>query len=153
MEIIEYSVNYKEEVNLLMHEILVEEYGFHQFSKDILNSHNHEYLQGNNKLWLAIENDVIIGTTGIIEMSKEQALLKKIYVKTAYRGKGIAKQLLEHCLTHAKKMGYDSVYLETYHRLGRAKAFYEKNGFKEYHNGYEKIQGDEVRYILKLNEL
>lgn len=150
MEILEYINKYKDKVNQLMHEILVEEYGFTQFSEGILNSQNDEYIMGNNKLWLAIENGEIIGTTGIIEISKKHALLKKIYVQESYRGKGIAQQLLNQCLEYAKNSKYDYVFLETYHRLERAKAFYSKNGFIEYHDGYEKKQGDEIRYRLNL---
>ena len=150
MEIIEYIHEYKDHVNNLMHEILVKEYGFEQFSDGILNSQNEEYCMGNNKLWIAMEDGEIIGTTGIIEIDKTSALLKKIYVKENYRGKGIAQKLLNQCLEYAKNIGYDYVYLETYHRLERAKAFYSKNGFLEYHDGYDKIQGDEVRYRLDL---
>ena len=150
MEILEYVHEYKENVNKLMHEILVEEYGFNQFSNGILNSHNEEYFEGNNKLWIAIENGEIIGTIGIIEVSKHHALLKKVYVKETYRGKGIAQQLLNLCLEYAKSMNYDYIFLETYHRLERAKAFYSKNGFIEYDDGYDKTQGDEIRYRLDL---
>ena len=150
MEILEYVKKYKDHVNQLMHDILVTEFGFSQFSDGILSSQNDEYIMGNNKLWLAMEDGEIIGTTGIIEISDKHALLKKIYVKESHRGKGIAQQLLNQCLEYAKNMGYDYVFLETYHRLGRAKSFYSKNGFVEYHDGYEKIQGDEVRFRLDL---
>ncbi len=150
MEILEYVKDYKNHVNNLMHEILVGEYGFDQFSENILNSENDEYIMGNNRLWVAMENGEIIGTTGIIEVSDKHALLKKIYVKESHRGKGIAQQLLNQCLDYARNMGYDYVFLETYHRLERAKAFYSKNGFSEYDDGYEKVQGDEIRYRLDL---
>ena len=152
MEILEYIHEYKDHVNNLMHEILVDEYGFKQFSEEILNFENSEYCMGNNKLWVAMEDGEIIGTTGIIEVSENAALLKKVYVKKAHRGKGIAQKLLNLCLEYAKKLGYDYVFLETYHRLERAKAFYSKNGFLEYDDGYERIQGDEVRYKLNLKD-
>lgn len=152
MKILEYMDKYKNHVNQLMHEILVNEYGFEQFSEGILNSQNEEYFMGNNKLWLAMENDEIIGTTGIIEISEKHALLKKIYVKESHRGKGIAQELLNLCLDYAKEKGYDYVFLETYGRLERAKAFYSKNGFLEYYDGYEKKEGDEIRYRLSLKK-
>lgn len=152
MEILEYGHEYKNHVNNLMHEILVEEFGFSQFSEEIKNAQNEEYITGNNKLWLAIEDGKIIGTTGIIEMAPDHALLKKVYVKETHRGKGIAQQLLNQCLTYAKSVGYDYIYLETYHRLERANAFYLKNGFTPYYHGYEKPQGEEIRYRLSLKE-
>ena len=150
MKILEYIDEYKDNVNNLMHEIMVNEFGFSQFSKGILSSQNEEYNMGNNKLWVAIENGEIIGTTGLIEVSDNHALLKKIYVKESHRGQGIAQQLLDQCLEYAKQIGYDYVFLETYHRLERAKAFYAKNGFKPYDDGYQKPQGEEIRYRLNL---
>lgn len=142
MEIFEYIKDYKDNVNNLMHEILVCEYGFEQFSDGIINSQNDEYIMGNNKLWIAMENGEIIGTTGLIEISEKHALLKKVYVKESHRGKGIAQQLLNQCLNYAKEMNYDYVFLETYQRLERAIAFYSKNGFTEFEDGNEKVQGE-----------
>lgn len=150
MEILEYINEYRDNVNNLMHEIMVNEFGFNQFSDGILNSKNEEYIMDNNKLWIAMEDGEIIGTTGIIEISENHALLKKVYVKESHRGKGIAQQLLNQCLDYAKDKGYDYVFLETYLRLERARAFYSKNGFVEYEDGYEKVQGDEIRYRLNL---
>lgn len=152
MVILEYVQDYRENVNNLMHEVLVEEFGFNQFSDEILNSKNEEYVMNNNKLWLAMENDEVIGTTGIVELSENHALLKKVYVKESHRGKGIAQQLLNQCLDYAKSLGYDYIILETYQRLERAKAFYSKNGFIPYYSGYERPQGEEIRYRLNLKE-
>ena len=152
MKILEYINEYKTQVNNLMYTILVNEFGFCSFSQDILNSQNSEYLEENNKLWIAVENEEIIGTTGLIQISDKEALLKKVYVKETHRGKGIAQQLLNQCINYATNSGYESIYLETYHRLERAKAFYSKNGFVEYYDGYTKPQGDEIRYRLNLKE-
>ena len=150
MEILEYINDYKDTVNQLMHDILVDEFGFQNFSENILKSQNEEFCSGNNKLWLALDNSEVVGTTGLIEISEHHALLKKVYVKEAYRGKGIAQQLLNMCLQYAKDQGYDYIILETYERLTRARNFYSKNGFLEYYDGYQKNQGDEIRYRLDL---
>ena len=150
MEILEYINEYKENVNTLMHNILVDEYGFQELSDEILNAQNEEYNMGNNRLWLAMENGEIIGTTGLIEVSENHAILKKVYVEESHRGKGIAQQLLNQCLEYAKEIGYDYIYLITYDRLDRAKAFYSKNGFIPYDDGYEKPLGEEIRYRLDL---
>ena len=152
MEILEYVHDYKDNVNNLMHEILVEEYGFSQFSEEILNAQNEEYVLNNNKLWLAMENGEIVGTTGIVELPDNHALLKKVYVKETHRGKGIAQQLLDQCLVYAKQLGFDDIILVTYQRLERARAFYSKNGFIPYYNGYERPQGEEIRFRLDLKE-
>lgn len=152
-EILEYIEGYKEEVNKLMHDILVEEYGFETFSESILAANNEEYLKGNNRLWVAVENGEIIGTSGVLEIDEQNILLKKVYVKKAYRGKGIAQKLLDLCIDYANEVGYEYMHLETYYRLERARKFYAKNGFVEYDNGYDKPQGDEIRFQLNLKDL
>lgn len=150
MEIITYSENYRETVNQLMHNIMVDEFGFHQFSNNILACSNLEYLEGNNRLWIATDNNEIIGTIGIIEKNSNHAIIKKLYVKESHRGTGLAKKLLDLCIDYANTLGYDYIYLETYDRLKRANSFYAKHGFEKYHDGYDKPQGDEVQYKLKL---
>lgn len=152
-EILEYTEKYRTEVNQLMHDILVKEYGFEVFSNGILESQNEEFLNGNNKLWLAIYDEEVIGTSGILEIDKSNTLLKKVYVKEEHRGKGVAQKLLNLCIDYANEIGYEYMHLETYHRLERARSFYTKNGFIEYYDGYGKPQGDEIRFKknLKIN--
>ena len=64
--------------------------------------------------WLAIENDKIIGTSGIsfVEkppyyscMSGKIGLLSSMYVVENYRRQGIAKMLLDKIVHEAKKFG------------------------------------------------
>lgn len=152
-EILEYTEEYKDEVNKLMYTILVEEYGFEVFSKEILKSENVEYLKENNKLWIAIVDGKIIGTSGILKIDDKNVLLKKVYVEETYRGKGIAQKLLDLCITYALEIGYEYMRLETYYRLERARGFYTKNGFKECEDGYAKPQGDEIHFQLSLKDL
>ena len=51
-------------------------------------------------------------------------------VDTAYRGKGIGKQLCAHSVEAAKAAGYDSMYLETVSQMTQANRLYLKNGFE-----------------------
>lgn len=150
MEILEYVNTYKDNVNEFVHKIFVDEFGYQEFSNAILSSENEEYFMESNKLWIAIENEEIIGTIGIIEVSEKCAMLKKVYVKEEYRGKGIAQNLLNQCLAYAREKNYDYIFLQTYHRLERARAFYSKNGFIEYEDGYQKTHYNEIRYRLDL---
>ena len=80
VEIVEYTEEYREVVNKIMYDIMVEEYGFTDFSKEILEATNEEYLMEENKLWLAKIEEEFIGTMGIIKIDEENALLKKVYV-------------------------------------------------------------------------
>ncbi len=66
------------------------------------------------------------------------AEMKRLYVRAAFRGLGLGRQLAESVLDAAKIAGYGSVLLDTLDEMEIARAMYEDLGFKEippyYHN-------------------
>ena len=56
--------------------------------------------------------------------------LQKMYLAKAVRGKGIAKELMQKCLTFAKQVGYDKCYIETLPFMKDAQKLYVKSGFE-----------------------
>lgn len=55
--------------------------------------------------------------------------LKRIYVLERVWRKGVGETLLEHCMSTAKQLGNDSIWLGVWERNERARGFYEKQGF------------------------
>ena len=56
--------------------------------------------------------------------------LRKMYFHPEARGLGLGKQLLSHCLSVARAIGYQTVYLETLHNMKAAQQLYRRFGFQ-----------------------
>lgn len=78
------------------------------------------------------ENENIVGGCGVgkIEGVENTCELQKMYCIKSVRETAVLKQLLDACLSFAKKY-YNSVYLEILENMDDEKAFFEKNGFKK----------------------
>lgn len=55
--------------------------------------------------------------------------LRKMYLRPAARGRGLGRAMLARCLTAARRLGYQRMYLETKQTMGDARRLYERNDF------------------------
>ena len=63
-------------------------------------------------------------------VEREYAEIKRMYVRPAFRGRGLGRLMLEHLVAHARAQGLSVVRLETGIHQREAIALYESSGFR-----------------------
>lgn len=115
--------------------------GFQNFDDELLNLPG-EYAEPRGALLLAQVNGEIAGCCALRPLDgcdySIAAEMKRLYVRPAFRGLGLGRQLAEAILDAARHAGYACVLLDTLDDMEAARALYEDLGFEEvppfYHN-------------------
>jgi putative acetyltransferase len=82
------------------------------------------------RMFVAFENGLAMGTVAIRFHDDGTAELKRMYVRRAARGSGIADRLVDQVVASAADRGCRSVWLETVRgAMDRAISLYERHGF------------------------
>ena len=90
-----------------------------------------KYGRPNGRLYVAYLDGAPAGCIALLPSEEGDAELKRLYVRPAFRGRGVALALVERLLDDAREIGYKSVRLDTLPFLGEAIALYRKFGFCE----------------------
>ncbi|NKE68277.1 GNAT family N-acetyltransferase [Ramlibacter sp. RBP-2] len=101
-----------------------------------------EYAAPRGALLLAMVDGQVAGCVGLRPHDAADypnaAEMKRLYVRPAFRGTGLGRQLAEAALDAARQGGYACVLLDTLSDMEAARALYEDLGFDEippyYHN-------------------
>ena len=90
----------------------------------------HAYFAGSREIFLLMKKDgEIIGCGGLLELTPDEAVLKRFYFAREHRGTGMAQILLEKLIGFAGEKGYRFIILDTHKRNIRAQKFFKKSGF------------------------
>lgn len=109
-----------------------EEHLFHaQYNKT---DHIHHVL-------VAYKNKTAVGCGAIKHFDNQTAEIKRMYVSTDYRGKGIATKILNALELWARELNYKHTILETGVKYHEALALYQKHGYSPIprYGQYEKM--------------
>ena len=85
----------------------------------------------------------IVGTVAVKEDDEKTALLRRIFVDSAHRGKGLGSRLVEQALAFCRKKGYRQVVFRGTARMEQALSLMRHKGFIE----KERIPFGEVEMI------
>ncbi len=101
-----------------------------------------EYALPRGSLLLAIVNGQVAGCCALRPLDSADepnaSEMKRLYVRPAFRGLRLGRQLAEAVIDAARRYGYSSIFLDTLDEMETARALYEDLGFEEippyYHN-------------------
>lgn len=114
---------------------------FQGFESELVNLPG-DYAPPRGALLLAWVDGTVAGCCALRPMDSSDypnaAEMKRLFVRKAFRGFGLGRQLTEAVLDEARRAGYSSVLLDTLDDMEAARALYEDLGFVEippyYHN-------------------
>lgn len=99
---------------------------------------------------VAEEDDCVIGTCGVKADGSKTAILRRLFVSSAYRGKGVGRGLLQEALSFCRKKGFREVVIRTSAAMEQAIRLCRLAGFEQ--DGDWSLGGTTlVRYRLKLS--
>lgn len=98
------------------------------FGEEIRREHSYYYLMEEGQetvgfAWLAG------GEAPSCVTGSKPVELVRFYIRPAWQARGAGRQLMEHCLREARRLGYESMYLGVWERNYRAQRFYSHYGF------------------------
>ena len=96
---------------------------------DLVDIHATYKCEQRGNFWVACEAGRVVGCIGLLCLSGTDFELRRMYTHPAYRGRGIAKKLLEIALDWSRSNGVGCLYLETNEQWKAAHHLYEKHGF------------------------
>lgn len=88
-----------------------------------------QIIEDGGEIFFAQLGSKTIGTCALLKKNDYEYELGKMGVDEAFQGTGAGRKLLQHCIDHAKKNGFEKISLETNTKLKAAIKMYEKFGF------------------------
>lgn len=88
--------------------------------------------QPQNAIWLALQNDRIVGSVAIDgqDLGENQAHLRWFILDERCRGGGVGTRLLEQAVSFCDRQGFAATQLWTFSGLSAARRLYERAGFQ-----------------------
>lgn len=160
MNIIPYEARYQDQVTELITTIQQQEFKIPITLNDQpdLKTIPQSYQATGGNFWVAIDQEKVVGTIALIRIKHDNGVLRKMFVKPAYRGKAqVGQKLLVTLENFARENGIKTLYLGTITTFTAALKFYQKHGFvaktlADFPADFPQVGVDNVFLIKKLTD-
>ncbi|WP_081909621.1 GNAT family N-acetyltransferase [Aureispira sp. CCB-QB1] len=141
--------HYTKEMKQLVFDVL-EEYGLKPGAIDFCldDVEKHYFERGGYFVVILDQNGVVVGTGGIYPLDDQSLELRKMYLRSEHRGKGLGQWMLTLLLEKAKVLGFQRVELDTASVLKEAIGLYKKNGFQRFESDHMVARCDQAYELL-----
>ena len=120
------------------------------FAATVLNKKKVEQRMSEGPVWVALDNQQIVGTVAAVAKSKT-LYVRSMAIVPAARGKGIGEIMLQHVQAFATANGHEHMTLSTTPFLSRAIRLYERFGFQRSAEGPSDLFGTPLFTMAKRN--
>lgn len=136
---------------------LIEEYtaslglnlDFQQFDRELQHFPGH-YASPDGRVLLAKSETQVAGCGCLRRLAGDVCEMKRLYMKSEYRGRALGKQLALAAIHEANLIGYRSMKLDTLPTMSAAMALYEALGFRSIEPYYDNPIEGALFFELKL---
>ncbi len=122
---------------------------FQDFAAELLALPGH-YAPPQGRLLLALVDEEIAGCAALRPLKDGICEMKRLFVRPAFRGKGIGKLLTERIIKEARAIGYLTMRLDTLPIMQAAVHLYQTLGFTQCGAYYKTPLPDSIFMELKL---